>query len=338
MHIGRVELPHHPVVLAPMEDVTDATFRKLCREWGADLTYTEFVSADAVVREIGSTLRKLDVPPGDRPVVAQVYGRDPAVVADAVQRIEETAPDIIDLNAGCPVKKIAGKGAGAGLLRDPDRLVRMAEACVKRLHGTPFTVKTRLGWDDEHRDVVRLAERLQDVGVDALAVHGRTRAQMYTGQADWTLIGAIKENQRMRIPIIGNGDVDGAECCQRMFERYAVDAVMIGRAAIGRPWIFAECRSLLQQGRTLPPPTLDEQIDRHLDQLQRTLDDKGDERRAILHLRRHWALAFKALPGIRDLRVALLRADNIDQVRLAFDNIRALGRDEQAITTANHAV
>lgn len=325
MKIGSVELPERSVVLAPMEDVTDATFRRLCKRYGADLMYTEFVSADAIVREVGSSLRKLEIAAGERPVVAQIYGREPEVVAEAARRVEALGPDVIDLNAGCPVKKIAGKGAGAGLLQEPDKLVRMASLCVQALQHTPLTVKTRLGWDEAHRDIVTLAERLQDVGVSGLAIHGRTRSQMYTGAADWTLIGAVKANPRMRIPIIGNGDVTTAGECVEKFERYGVDGVMIGRGAIGRPWLFGECQALLRRGEELPPPTLGEQIERLREQLLLTVADKGDEHRAILHLRRHWALAFKARPGIRELRVQLLRADNLEEVNQTLDLIAGLG-------------
>ncbi len=323
MKIGNLDLGERPVLLAPMEDVTDMPFRRLCKGYGADLMYTEFVSADAIVRDIKSSMKKLDIDDAERPVGVQIYGREIEPMVEAAKIVEASGPDIIDINFGCPVKKIAGKGAGAGMLRDIPKMVEMTRQIVRAVDHTPVTVKTRLGWDEESKFVVDTAERLQDVGISAITIHGRTRAQMYTGQADWTLIGEVKRNPRMTIPVIGNGDIDSATAAREAFGRYGVDAIMIGRASIGKPWIFEEVKHYLKTGEALPAVSVAEAARR----LERQLDDTvawiGDERRAILHIRRHMAVSFKGVPNFKEKRVRLLRADTVAEVRECLDELIA---------------
>lgn len=323
MKIGNLDLGERPVLLAPMEDVTDMPFRRLCKGYGADLMYTEFVSADAIVRDIKSSMKKLDIDDAERPVGVQIYGREIEPMVEAAKIVEASGPDIIDINFGCPVKKIAGKGAGAGMLRDIPKMVEMTRQIVRAVDHTPVTVKTRLGWDEESKFVVDTAEKLQDVGISAITIHGRTRAQMYTGQADWTLIGEVKRNPRMTIPVIGNGDIDSATAAREAFDRYGVDAIMIGRASIGKPWIFEEVKHFLKTGEELPAVGVAEAARR----LERQLDDTvawiGDERRAILHIRRHMAVSFKGVPNFKEKRVRLLRADTVAEVRECLDELIA---------------
>lgn len=323
MKIGNLDFGERPVLLAPMEDVTDMPFRRLCKGYGADLMYTEFVSADAIVRDIKSSMKKLDIDDAERPVGVQIYGREIEPMVEAAKIVEASGPDIIDINFGCPVKKIAGKGAGAGMLRDIPKMVEMTRQIVRAVGHTPVTVKTRLGWDEESKFVVDTAERLQDVGISAITIHGRTRAQMYTGQADWTLIGEVKRNPRMTIPVIGNGDIDSATAAREAFDRYGVDAIMIGRASIGKPWIFEEVKHYLKTGEELPAVSVAEAARR----LERQLDDTvawiGDERRAILHIRRHMAVSFKGVPNFKEKRVRLLRADTVAEVRKCLDELIA---------------
>ncbi|MDR2765355.1 MAG: tRNA dihydrouridine synthase DusB [Tannerella sp.] len=321
MKIGTVDLGEHPVMLAPMEDVTDGAFRLMCKRFGADMVYTEFVSSDALVRQVNKTREKLTVNEAERPVAIQIYGKDVATMVEAARLCEAVGPDVIDLNFGCPVKKVAGKGAGAGLLRNLPLMLDIAREVVKAVH-LPVTVKTRLGWDAEHREIVELAERLQDCGIAALSIHGRTRAQMYTGAADWTLIGEVKNNPRMYIPIIGNGDIHSAEQCASCFEQYGVDGVMIGRASIGRPWIFREVKHFLATGEPLPA----EPFARYLDILkQQVLQsvERLDERRGILHIRRHLAATplFKGIPDFKPTRVAMLRAETLGQLFDILDQL-----------------
>lgn len=321
MKIGTLDLGPQPVLLAPMEDVTDVPFRHLCKSYGADLMYTEFVSADAIIRDIASSMKKLTIMDEERPVGVQIYGREIEPMVEAAKIVEEAGPDIIDINFGCPVKKIAGKGAGAGMLKDIPKLVKMTEEIVKAVKHTPVTVKTRLGWDEESKFVVDTAERLQDVGISAITIHGRTRAQMYTGTADWTLIGEVKNNPRMRIPVIGNGDICTAQRAKECFDRYGVDAVMIGRASIGRPWIFEEVKHYLTTGEEIAAPKIPEHVARIKQQLQDTLEWIKDERRAILHIRRHMAVSFKGLPDFRQLKIRMLQAPTIEEVYSCLDEI-----------------
>lgn len=320
MKIGHVELPEQAVLLAPMEDVTDIGFRLLCRQLGADMVYSEFVASDALVRQVGRTLEKLQVSAEERPVAIQIYGRFVDAMREAAQIVVEQAhPDVLDINFGCPVKRVAGKGAGAGMLQNIPLMLEMTKAVVDAVPGTPVTVKTRLGWDNDHRIIVDLAEQLQDCGIQALTIHGRTRAQMYTGEADWTLIGKVKENPRMRIPIIGNGDITTAERAKECFERYGVDAVMVGRASFGRPWIFREIKNYLAGKPT--ELTAEEKMD-ILKQQVSTSVDRLDEYRGILHVRRHLAATplFKGIPDFRETRIRLLRAETVDEIFHIMDH------------------
>ncbi len=309
------------MLLAPMEDVTDISFRLMCKRFGADMVYTEFVSSDALIRSVNKTRQKLDVSDEERPVAIQIYGKDVATMVEAARICEEAKPDLLDINFGCPVKKVAGKGAGAGMLRNIPLLLEITREVVKAVR-IPVTVKTRLGWDAENRIIVDLAERLQDCGIAALSIHGRTRAQMYTGEADWTLIGAVKENPRMHIPIIGNGDITSAEICKERFDTYGVDAVMIGRGSIGRPWIFREIKHYLTTGEPLP----NEPFTWYLDILKQQVSQsvaRLDERRGILHIRRHLAATplFKGIPDFRQTRVAMLRAETVEELFAIMDSI-----------------
>lgn len=310
--------------LAPMEDVTDPAFRLLCKRFGADRVYTEFVNADALVRDVASTTRKLLISDEERPVAIQIYGRDPASMADAARIVEQAQPDFIDINFGCPVKKVAGKGAGAGLLQDIPKLLAITRAVVNAVH-TPVTVKTRLGWDDDHRIIVDLAEALQDCGIAELAIHGRTRAQMYRGEADWTLIGEVKRNPRMHIPIIGNGDVTTPERAKECFERYGVDAIMIGRASFGCPWIFEDMAHYLRTGESLPPRNMAWCVGILKEHVLRAIEWIGDERKGIVHSRRHFAASpvFKGLADFRQTRIALLQAETQAEVFRIMDDIVA---------------
>lgn len=308
--------------LAPMEDVTDPAFRLLCKRFGADRVYTEFVNADALVRDVASTTRKLQISDAERPVAIQIYGREPEAMADAARIVEQARPDFIDINFGCPVKKVAGKGAGAGLLQDVPKLLTITRAVVNAVH-TPVTVKTRLGWDDEHRIIVDLAEALQDCGIAELAIHGRTRSQMYRGDADWTLIGEVKNNPRMHIPVIGNGDVTTPERARECFDRYGVDAIMIGRATFGCPWIFEDMKHYLRTGELLPKRDMRWCVEILKEHVLRSIDWIGDERKGIVHSRRHFAASpvFKGLPDFKQTRIALLRAETREEVFRIMDEI-----------------
>ena len=313
-----------------MEDVTDPAFRMLCKRFGADRVYTEFVNADALVRDVASTTRKLRIHDAERPVAIQIYGRDAASMADAARIVETAHPDIIDINFGCPVKKVAGKGAGAGLLRDVPRMLEITRAVVNAVH-TPVTVKTRLGWDtpslylpDGTPFIVDLAERLQDCGIRELAIHGRTRAQMYRDEADWTLIGAVKNNPRMHIPIIGNGDVTTPERARECFDRYGVDAIMIGRATFGAPWLFAEMKEALSQTAEFIPRSMEEKVNVLKEHVLASIKwCGGDERKGIVHSRRHFAASpvFKGLFDFKQTRIALLRAETVEEVFRIMDEI-----------------
>lgn len=309
--------------LAPMEDVTDPAFRLLCKRFGADMVYTEFVSSDALIREVNRTMQKLAVCDEERPVAIQIYGKDTESMVGAARMAESAGPDILDINFGCPVKKVAGKGGGAGMLQNIPKMLEITRAVVDAVK-IPVTVKTRLGWNDESRIIVDLAEQLQDCGIQALTIHGRTRAQMYTGQADWTLIGKVRENPRMRIPIIGNGDITTPERAKECFERYGVDAIMIGRGSFGRPWIFREVKHYLETGEYWPDPGFAWKMDVLK---QETLDSiaRLDERRGIVHIRRHLAASplFKGLPDFRHTRIEMLRAETVDELFRIMDRITA---------------
>lgn len=293
-----------------MEDVTDPSFRLICHEQGAAMVFTEFVSAEALVRDISSTVRKLTIDDRERPVAIQIYGREPEAMVQAAQIVERANPDVIDLNFGCPVKKVASKGAGAGMLRDIPKLLDITRKVVNAV-SLPVTVKTRLGWDCENKIITDLGPMLQDCGIKALTVHGRTRSQMYTGKADWTLIKALKDDPRMEIPIIGNGDITTPEEARDAFEQFGVDGVMIGRASFGAPWIFHDVRQLLDTGSWIPLP-LDQKFDMLLRQINESIE-RIDEYRGILHIRRHLAATplFKGIPNFRDTRIRMLRADTL---------------------------
>ena len=308
MKIDNIELGERPVMLAPMEDVTDPSFRLICREQGAAMVYTEFVSAEALVRNINSTTRKLTIDDRERPVAIQIYGREPEAMVEAAKIVEQARPDILDINFGCPVKKVAAKGAGAGMLRNPEKMLAITKAVVAAV-GIPVTVKTRLGWDCENKIITDLAPRLQDCGIKALTIHGRTRSQMYTGEADWTLIGEVKADPRIEIPIIGNGDIKTAEQARRAFDTYGVDGVMMGRASFGAPWIFREVKEYLQTG-TIPEITDREKFALLRRQIRESID-RIDEYRGILHIRRHLASTplLKGIPDFRETRIRLLRAE-----------------------------
>ena len=320
MKIGNIELGDRPVMLAPMEDVTDPSFRLICREQGAKMVYTEFVSSEALVRNIASTARKLNIDERERPVAIQIYGRDPDAMVEAAKMVEEAGPDIIDINFGCPVKKVAGKGAGAGMLRDVPKMLAITEAVVKAVK-VPVTVKTRLGWDCENKIITDLGPRLQDCGIAAITVHGRTRSQMYTGDADWTLIGELKADPRMEIPVIGNGDITTPEKAAEAFDRYGVDGIMIGRASFGAPWIFHDVEQYLRTGEWTPLPPegkfalLRRQIRESIDRI--------DEYRGILHIRRHLAATplFKGLPDFRQTRIKMLRAETAGELEQIISEI-----------------
>jgi nifR3 family TIM-barrel protein len=321
MNIGAVRLGDRPVLLAPMEDVTDVSFRLMCKRFGADMVYTEFVSSDALVRHVNKTQQKLAVSGQEGPVAIQIYGKDAAVMAEAARICEEACPDVLDINFGCPVKKVAGKGAGAGMLQNIPLMLEITRSVVAAVK-IPVTVKTRLGWDAGSKIIVELAEQLQDCGISALCIHGRTRSQMYTGEADWTLIGRVKENPRMHIPIIGNGDVTSAKVCRENFDRYGVDGVMLGRASIGRPWIFREIRHYLNTGEEAPEETFAWYLD-ILKELVRQSVERLDERRGILHIRRHLAATplFKGLPDFKQTRIAMLRAEHVTELFAIIDDI-----------------
>ena len=320
MKIGNIDLGNRPVMLAPMEDVTDQSFRQICREQGADMVYTEFVSADAVVRNIDSTLRKMVIAPGERPAAIQIYGRFVDAMVEAARVAEAAGPEVIDINFGCPVKKIAGKGAGAGMLRNIPLMLEITREVVKAVH-LPVTVKTRRGWDHDSKIIVDLAEQLQDCGIAALTIHGRTRSQLYNGEADWTLIGQVKNNPRMHIPIIGNGDITSPQKLALYYDRYGVDGVMVGRASIGAPWIFREMKQYLATGE-VPVVTDAEKMALIRRQIAESIESI-DEYRGILHIRRHLAATplFKGIRDFRPMRIAMLQASTRADLEKILDKI-----------------
>lgn len=330
MKIGNIDLGERPVALAPMEDVTDRSFRLICKEQGAAVTYSEFVSADALIRNIAATTRKLSIDADERPTAIQIYGRETAPMVEAARIVEEAHPDFIDINFGCPVKKVAGKGAGAGMLRDIPKMLEITRAVVEAVK-LPVTVKTRLGWDHENRIIVELAERLQDCGIRALTVHGRTRSQMYNGTADWEMIARVKENPRLTIPVIGNGDITSGELARRAFDTYGVDGVMVGRASIGAPWIFGDIARAL--GRDdIPALSRAEKFTLLRRQITESTE-RIDEYRGILHIRRHLAASplFKGISHFRDTRIAMLRADTLSELMAILDEVERMLDDDPSI-------
>ncbi|KAA6349350.1 putative tRNA-dihydrouridine synthase [termite gut metagenome] len=312
---------NYPVFLAPMEDVTDPAFRLMCKRFGADMVYTEFISSDALVRAVNKTKRKLTISDEERPVAIQIYGKDTDTMTEAARIVEEARPDVIDINFGCPVKKVAGKGAGAGMLQNIPKMLEITRSVVDAVN-LPVTVKTRLGWDAEHKIIVELAEQLQDCGIAALTIHGRTRAQMYTGEADWTLIGEVKNNPRMHIPIIGNGDITTPQRAKECFDRYGVDAIMIGRGSIGRPWIFKDVKHYLQTGEEPLPLSFGEKMQILREEVLSSVA-RLDERRGIIHIRCHLATTplFKGIPNFRDTRIAMLRTESVEELFRIFGEV-----------------
>lgn len=329
MEIGNIKFGERPVFLAPMEDVTDIGFRKLCKRYGAAMMYTEFVSADAIIRSIKSTLNKMIIDDDERPVGIQIYGKEVESMVEAARIVEQFHPDVIDINFGCPVKKVAGKGAGAGLLRNIPLMLDIAKHVVEAVN-VPVTAKTRLGWDQDNLVITDLAEQLQDCGIQALTIHGRTRSQMYTGEADWSLIGEVKKNPRIHIPIIGNGDITTPEECKRAFDDFGVDAVMVGRATFGRPWIFKEIRDYLDGKPDDKLLDINKKIDILEEQLKINVE-RIDEYRGILHTRRHLAASpiFKGIPDFKQTRIAMLRATKTDDLIEILENCRILLANSQ---------
>ncbi|MGZ5245654.1 MAG: tRNA dihydrouridine synthase DusB [Flavitalea sp.] len=317
--IGNIQLPEFPLLLAPMEDVSDPPFRAVCKDNGADLMYTEFISSEGLIRDAIKSRKKLDIFDYERPIGIQIFGGDEDSLAMAARIVEVTNPDLLDINFGCPVKKVACKGAGAGVLKDIPLMVRLTEAVVKAT-SLPVTVKTRLGWDDSTKNIEEVAERLQDIGITALAIHGRTRTQMYKGEADWTLIGKVKNNPRIKIPIFGNGDITSPEKALLYKERYGVDGIMIGRAAIGYPWIFNEIKHYVQTGGHLAPPTIEQRIEVCKNHLRRSFEWKGPVV-GILEMRRHYAQYLKGLPNIKEYRMRLVTNNSVDEINEILEEI-----------------
>lgn len=327
MTIGNISLGDYPLFLAPMEDITDPSFRYICKFFGADFMYTEFISSDGLIREGEKSIRKLNIYDFDKPIGIQLYGHITEAMVEAALLAEEAGPELIDINFGCPVKKIAGRGAGAGMLRNIPLMIDMTSAIVKAVK-LPVTVKTRIGWDDENKNIVEVAERLQDTGIAAITIHGRTRAQLYRGTADWTLTGAVKSNPRIKIPVIGNGDIDGPVKAKEMFRRYGVDGIMIGRASVGRPWIFRDIKHYLSTGELLPEPTVAEKAEFALKHFEKSLEFK-EGKRSIFEMRRHLSNYFKGLPHFKETRLQLLTSLEPDEIRTIiketgnkYDNFR----------------
>ena len=319
MKIADLDLGERPLFLAPMENVTDASFRFICKEFGADMMYTEFISSDGLIRDAKSSLAKLEIFDYERPIGIQIYGHIPEAMVEAAKMAEEANPTLIDINFGCPVNKIANRGAGSGMMRYPDKMVEITRQVVQAVK-LPVTVKTRLGWDENSKIIVELAERLQDVGIAALTIHGRTRSQLYKGEADWQLIGEVKANQRIHIPIIGNGDISTPEDAKSAFGNYGVDAIMIGRATYGHPWIFKEIKHYLSTGNPMPELTLEEKKDLALRHLQKSIEIKG-ERKGVLEMRRHLSCYFKAIPHFKETRQRLVTENDPEELIKIIKNI-----------------
>ncbi len=318
--IGNIELPDFPLLLAPMEDVSDPPFRKLCKEQGADVVYTEFISSEGLIRDAAKSVVKLDIYEKERPVGIQIFGAELDSMLQAVDIVEKSNPDIIDINFGCPVKKVVSKNAGAGILRDIPLMVKLTEEIVKRTK-LPVTVKTRLGWDTGSIKILEVAERLQDVGIEAISIHGRTRVQMYKGEADWKPIAEVKNNQRMHIPVFGNGDVDTPEAAVKMRDEYGLDGAMIGRASIGYPWFFKEVKHYFKTGEHLAPPTMQERVEAARRHLQMAIDWKG-EKLGVFETRRHYTNYFKGIPHFKEYRMKMVTSDEAVDVFAAFDEVQ----------------
>jgi tRNA-dihydrouridine synthase B len=325
MRIGELELGYQPVFLAPMEDITDPSFRYLCKTFGADVMYTEFISSDGLIRDGAKSVKKLEIFDYERPMGIQLYGHILESMVEATQRAAEASPEIIDINYGCPVRKIAIRGAGAGMLANIPLMLEMTGAIVKAT-SIPVTVKTRLGWDEQHKNIVEVAEQLQDQGIRAITIHGRTRAQMYKGRADWSLIREVKQNPRMNIPVIGNGDITTPVEAREAFEHYRVDGIMIGRAAVGKPWLFKHIKHYLQSGELMPEPTVSEKVDMARMQFEKSLEFKEGPV-GIYEMRRHFSNYFKGLPHFRELRIKLLTSLDVEEILSLLERIRELYGD-----------
>ena len=325
VRIGDIDIAEFPLLLAPMEDVSDPPFRALCKQYGADLMYTEFISSEGLIRDAAKSLAKLDIFEYERPIGIQIFGSDIESMRQAAAITEEAGPNLIDINYGCPVKKVACRGAGAGILQDIPKMVSMTKEIVDTC-SLPVTVKTRLGWDDQSRHIVDVAERLQDVGIQAISIHGRTRAQMYKGEADWSLISAVKNNPRMHIPVFGNGDIDSPQKAVEYRERYGVDGIMIGRASIGAPWVFKEIKHFMATGEILPPPVLNERVAAAREHLEKSIVWKG-ERLGVVEMRRHYANYFKGLRDFKKHRLDLVTLDAPDDIRIKLDQISKMVGD-----------
>ena len=319
VRIGDINLGEFPLLLAPMEDVSDPPFRALCKAQGCDLMYTEFISVEGLIRDAEKSLQKLDIYDYERPIGVQIFGAELDSMVQATEIVERAQPELLDINYGCPVKKVACKGAGAGILQDIPKMIRLTEAIVKKTN-LPVTVKTRLGWDEQTKFIEEVAERLQDVGIQALSIHGRTRQQMYKGEADWTLIGKVKENPRIRIPIFGNGDIDSPQKALDYRNRYGVDGIMIGRASIGYPWIFREIKHFFATGQQLAPPTVEERVEAAREHLRRSLEWKGPKA-GITEMRRHYTNYFRGFPGIKEHRAVLVSSDHAEELFATLDAI-----------------
>jgi nifR3 family TIM-barrel protein len=320
LKIGNILLGEYPLFLAPMEDITDPSFRMICKIYGADFMYTEFVSSDGLIRDGQKSVKKLDIYSFERPIGIQLYGHLIESMVEAARIAEQAKPELIDINFGCPVKKIANRGAGAGMLRNIPLMIEMTKEIIRAVK-LPVTVKTRLGWDDDNKNIVDIAEQLQDVGIAALTIHGRTRAQLYKGNAEWDLIGKVKNNPRMKIPVIGNGDIDGPVKAKAMFDKYGVDGIMIGRATVGRPWIFRDIKHYLSFGELLPEPSVNEKADLALLHLDKSLEFK-EGKRAIFEMRRHLSNYFKGLPHFKETRLKLLTTVEVDDIKNIIEDIR----------------
>lgn len=324
LQIGNLKIEGKPLLLAPMEDISSPSFRYICKYFGADMMYTEFISSDGLVHDGKKSLRKLEILDSERPIGIQLYGHLMEPMIEATKMATAANPEVIDINYGCPVRKIANRGAGAGMLRDIPKMVEMTRAVVNSTH-IPVTVKTRLGWDEDSKNIVEIAERLQDVGIQALTIHGRTRSQFYKGQADWTLIGEVKNNPRMHIPVIGNGDVDSPQIAAQMFNRYGVDAIMIGRATVGRPWIFKEIKDYIENDKLWEGPSLREKVSLARLHLKKSLEEKGHPR-GIFEMRRHFVHYFKGLSHFKNFRIQLLTTtdeNEIDDILTRIEDIYA---------------
>ncbi|MDR1895550.1 MAG: tRNA dihydrouridine synthase DusB [Prevotellaceae bacterium] len=320
MRIGNIDFVGYPLFLAPMEDVTDPSFRYMCKQFGADMVYTEFVSSDGLIRDAGKSMLKLKISEEERPVGVQIYGHLMEPMIEAAKIAAQVKPDVIDINFGCPVKKIANRGAGSGMMKEPDKMVEMTRRIVDSVK-IPVTVKTRLGWDENSLIICELAERLQDAGIAALTIHGRTRSQLYKGEADWTLIGKVKNNSRMKIPVIGNGDINSPEIAKQRFDNYGIDAIMIGRSTYGCPWIFRNIRHYLEKGELLPEPDVNERVQIAKTHFIKSIEVKG-EKVGVLEMRRHLSSYFKGLPDFKETRLKLVTENNPDTVLRLLDYVK----------------